>query len=71
MTVCDFGFNEAMGSGVIWDGIPFDTLVIPAKAGIQSVDGAFPKVFGVDSRLRGNDCGLERPCRANDTTTKR
>jgi hypothetical protein len=44
-------------------------IVIPAKAGIQSVDGAFPKVRGVDSRLRGNDCGLERRCRASDATT--
>jgi hypothetical protein len=29
--------------------------VIPAKAGIQSDDSAFPKVRGVDSRFRGND----------------
>jgi hypothetical protein len=34
------------------------------------VDSAFPKVCGVDSRFRGNDCGLERPCLANDTTTQ-
>jgi hypothetical protein len=40
------------------------------------VDGAFAKVCGVDSRpsassgqaFRGNDCGLEGPCLANDTT---
>jgi hypothetical protein len=32
------------GVGVIWDGIPFETPVIPAKAGIQSVDRALPKV---------------------------
>ena len=38
--------------GVIWDGIPS---VIPAQAGIQSVDSAFPRVCRVDSRLRGND----------------
>jgi DNA helicase-2/ATP-dependent DNA helicase PcrA len=31
--------------------------VIPAKAGIQSVASALPKVSGVDSRLRGNDEG--------------
>jgi len=31
----------------------------PAMAGgIQSFDGAFPKVCRVDSRFRGNDCGL-------------
>ena len=50
--------------------IPCETPVIPAKAGIQSVHSAFPKVRGVDSRFRGNDCGLERPCLANDTTTR-
>ena len=49
--------------------MPYETPVIPAKAGIQSVNSAFPKVGGVDSRFRGNDCGLERPCLANDTTT--
>jgi hypothetical protein len=58
-----------LGSGVIWNIIPYETPVIPAKAGIQSVESAFPKVCGVDSRFRGNDCGLERPCLANDTTT--
>jgi DNA helicase-2/ATP-dependent DNA helicase PcrA len=31
--------------------------VIPAKAGIQSVASALPKVSGVDSRFRGNDEG--------------
>ena len=34
------------------------------------MDSAFPKLCGVDSRFRGNDCGLERPCLANDTTTR-
>ena len=29
--------------------------VIPAKAGIQYVRRSAPKVWGVDSRLRGND----------------
>jgi len=61
--------NTGTGSGVIWNIIPYETPVIPAKAGIQSVDSAFPKVCGVDSRLRGNDCGLGRPFLANDTTT--
>ena len=61
---------RALGSGVIWNIIPYETPVIPAKAGIQSVNSAFPEVCGVDSRFRGNDCGLERPCLANDTTTR-
>ena len=61
--------RRAVGGGVIWDGIPFETPVIPAKAGIQSVDSAFPRVCRVDSRFRGNDCGFERPCLANDTST--
>jgi hypothetical protein len=46
-----------------------ETPVIPAKAGIHSVDSAFPKVCGVDSRFRGNDCGLERPFLAHYTIT--
>jgi hypothetical protein len=54
--------------------VPFFQLieppVIPAKAGIQSDDSTFPKVCGVDSRFRGNDCGLQRPCLANDTSTQ-
>ena len=36
-----------------------ETPVIPAKAGIQPVDSAFPRVGGVDSRFRGNDCDLQ------------
>jgi hypothetical protein len=57
------------GGGVIWNRIPFETQVIPAKAGIQLVVGAFPMAWGVDSRFRGNDCTWEPPCLANDTTT--
>jgi hypothetical protein len=37
---------------VIWDGIPIEMPVIPAKAGIQSIDRAFPKVCRVDSLSR-------------------
>ena len=59
------------GAGVICNGIPFEILVIPAKAGIQSVGGAFPMACGVDSRFRGNDCTWERPCLANDTSTEK
>jgi hypothetical protein len=44
------------GIGVTPYGIAFQTPVIPAKAGIQSVGSAFPKICGVDSRFRGNDC---------------
>jgi hypothetical protein len=56
------------GAGVIWDGILVETPVIPAKAGIQFVDNAFPKACGVGSRFRGNDYDLRRPCLANDTS---
>ena len=56
-------------AGVIWNGIPFETLVIPAKAGIQSVGRAFPMACGVDSPFRGNDCTWDRPCLANDSGT--
>jgi hypothetical protein len=43
----------------------------PAMAGgIQSFDGAFPKVCRVDSRFRWNDCGLHRPGLANDASTR-
>jgi hypothetical protein len=51
-------------------GITFETPVIPAKAGIQSVGGAFPMACAVDSRLRGNDGTWGRPCFSNDTTTR-
>jgi hypothetical protein len=61
--------QERIGFGVIWDGIPFGTPVIPAKAGIQSAGSVFPKVCGVDSRFRGNDCDFKRPHLANDTVT--
>ena len=57
------------GAGVIWNGVPYETLVIPAKAGIQSIDSALPKVCGVDSRFRGNDRDFQRPCLANDAST--
>jgi len=43
--------------------------VIPAKAGIQSVDRPFPKGCGVDSRFRGNDYGLDGPSLANNINT--
>jgi hypothetical protein len=44
--------------GVISDPISFRTPVIPAKAGIQSVDVALPKIRGVDSRFGGNERDL-------------
>ena len=49
---------------------PVSQLVIPAKAGTQSVIGAFPMACGLDSRFRGNDCTAERPRLANDTSTR-
>jgi hypothetical protein len=58
-----------MGVGVVWDEIPFVSPVIPAKAGIQSVDSAFLRVYKVDSRFRGNDCDFEPPCFANSTSS--
>jgi hypothetical protein len=64
-------FNSKLGgsTGAIWNEIPFETPVIPAQAGIQSVGGAFPMACGVDSRFRGNDCTWEHLCLVNDTTT--
>jgi hypothetical protein len=41
------------------DAIPFKTPVIPAKAGIHSVDSAFLKGSKMDSRFRGNDVRFE------------
>ena len=55
----------------IWHGTHFETPVIPAKAGIQSVNGTSPKLRRVDSRFRRNDCDFRRPGLADDTTTRR
>ena len=43
------------GVGVVLHTLPYQTPVISAKVGIQSVDSAFQKVCPVDSRFRGND----------------
>ena len=64
-----FRFAPVGGSGFLWNEIPYGTPVITAKAGIQSVDIAFPEVCGVNSRspafgedkFRGNEDVLERP----------
>jgi len=40
------------------------------KAGIQPVRSAFPKVFEVDSRLRGNDRRCERDRIPNDASAR-
>ena len=61
----------SQGADVIWNGIPFETLVIPAKAGIYSASHWKCATDGLDSRFRGNDCTWERHCLANDTTTLR
>ena len=57
-------------SGVIWNGIPFETSVIPAQAGIRPVGAAFPMARGLDSRLRGNDRTRERQSLAADTSNR-
>ena len=36
--------RQGAGVAVIWDAIPFGTPVIPAKAGIQGVQGYFRRV---------------------------
>ena len=41
------------GGGVIWDGMPFETPVIPAKAGIYSANLRKCAVYGVDSSRHG------------------
>ena len=59
------------GSGVIWRGTYFERPVIPAKAGIQSVNSTSPKVCRVDSRFRGNDRRLLRDATPKDLTTEK
>jgi len=51
-------------------GSRFVTQVIPAKAGIHSPNLRKCAVYGLDSRFRGNDCGFECACLANDTGTR-
>jgi len=63
-------FHLADGGSVILGGMPFETPVIPAKAGMQFFDGASAKGCRVDSRFRGNDRGLQRPCLANGASTR-
>jgi hypothetical protein len=63
--------SYSMGIGVIWNGMPFETTVIPAQAGIQSVGSAFPRVCGIDSRLRGNDRTRDCLCLANAASATR
>jgi hypothetical protein len=53
-------------------------IVIPAQAGIQTINNAFPKAHRVDSRspafaedkLRGDDDAWGRPGLASDTNTR-
>jgi hypothetical protein len=52
-----------------WNWIPFETLVIPAKAGIHFASHRKYADDGLDSRLRGNDCPRQSAFRANDTTS--
>jgi hypothetical protein len=62
--------TQAVGAGVIWNGIPYEPPVIPAKAGIHWANPWKCADYGLDSRFRGNDDGLERPFLANGTTTR-
>jgi hypothetical protein len=57
-------------AGVICETWALEAVVIPAKAGIQSLDSAFPQVCRVDSRFRGNDWRFERDPIPNDTATE-
>src|SRR6266699_1567185 len=54
---------------VIWNRIPFETPVIPAKAGIYCASHFKCVDVDLDSRFRGNDCTWERPWPSNDTST--
>jgi hypothetical protein len=59
---------QILGGGVTCEARARQAAVIPAKAGIQSVGGAFPMACGVDSRFRGNDGRFVRDDIPNDTT---
>ena len=61
-------YNKSSG-GVVRNGIPCETPVIPAKAGIHTASLGKGAVYRLDSRFRGNDCDLQRRCPANDTIT--
>ncbi len=60
--------NKSNG-GVVRNGIPYETTVIPAKAGIHTASLGKSAVYGLDSRFRGNDCHLRRLRPASDTIT--
>jgi len=60
--------NKSSG-GVARKGIPYETPVIPAKAGIHTASLRKDAVYRLDSRFRGNDCDLQRMYPANDTIT--
>ena len=67
-TVSMPGKSESYSVGLCHLG-PSGAPVIPAKAGSQCGDCEFQKICGVDSHFRGNDCGLQCPCLANDPST--
>ena len=58
------------GTRVLWSWIPFERHVIPAKAGIHSLNLWKCAAVQMDSRLRGNDGTGEHPFLANDTSTQ-
>jgi hypothetical protein len=64
----DMLHNKSSG-GVVRNGIPYETPVIPAKAGIHTASLWKGGVNRLDSRFRGNDCDLQRLRPANDTIT--
>jgi hypothetical protein len=53
--------HSLAGGGVIWDVIALDAAVIPAKAGIQSFDGAFPKLAEWIPAFAGMTMALSTP----------
>jgi hypothetical protein len=54
-TVASMQSQLKAGCGVIWNIIPCETPVIPAKAGIHSTSLWKLAVYRLDSRFRGND----------------
>jgi hypothetical protein len=63
------GLLSGVSTGLICGQLALQASVIPAKAGVQSVDSAFPKVCRMDSRFRGNDRRFVRSGIPKDTAT--
>ena len=56
------GLNENLAQGGLWGGVPHETPVFPAKAGIQSGASSFPRACGVDSRSPPSRGQASREC---------